>query len=243
MPETIYTIPVNEAFDACAQDPKKGCPICRLYNKLEENELDLILGASMMEPDVRAKTNEQGFCRTHYDRMMARKNRLGIALILESHLDKLRADMDGSAVTRLLKGKDAPATRRLDVLQNQCYLCNRIQDALDKITDNAVYLWETDRAFREKVKKQPYYCLPHYAALIAQGKAQLSKKDFPTFFADLRDTNNTYFDSLREDIRLFIRKFDYRYDETPWGNAKDSVERAVRFLSADLHQEVKKDDK
>ena len=49
--EQIYTIPVNEAFEASAADPSLGCPLCALYRKLEENELDLILGASMMEPD------------------------------------------------------------------------------------------------------------------------------------------------------------------------------------------------
>ncbi len=65
--ETIYTIPVNEAFEASAADKSCGCPICALYNKLEEDELDLILGASMMEPDVRVKTNEQGFCEKHLE--------------------------------------------------------------------------------------------------------------------------------------------------------------------------------
>ena len=46
--EQIYTIPVNEAFEASAADHALGCPFCAIYNKLEENELDLILGASMM---------------------------------------------------------------------------------------------------------------------------------------------------------------------------------------------------
>ena len=59
MNETIYTIPINEAFDACAADPSCGCPFCRLYNMLETNEIDIILGAAMMEPDIRKKTNEQ----------------------------------------------------------------------------------------------------------------------------------------------------------------------------------------
>ena len=82
--EQIYTIPVNEAFEASRDEPACGCPMCAIYRKLEENELDLILGASMMEPDVRIKTNEQGFCRLHYDLMFVRKNRLGMALTLES---------------------------------------------------------------------------------------------------------------------------------------------------------------
>ena len=96
--EQIYTIPVNEAFEASRDDASCGCPFCSLYNKLEDDELELILGASMMEPDVRIKTNERGFCRTHYDMMFARQNRLGMALTLESHLDELRGDITEHAL-------------------------------------------------------------------------------------------------------------------------------------------------
>ena len=60
--EQIYTIPVNEAFEAVTGGDNCTCPFCLMYNRLEDNELDLILGASMMEPDVRLKTNELGFC-------------------------------------------------------------------------------------------------------------------------------------------------------------------------------------
>ena len=91
--EQIYTIPVHEAFEAGAADPACGCPMCALYRRLEENELDMILGASMMEPDIRIQTNKEGFCRTHYDMMFVRKNRLGMALTLESHLNELKKDL------------------------------------------------------------------------------------------------------------------------------------------------------
>ena len=64
--EQIYTIPVNEAFDAAAEKPELGCPFCALYRKLQNDELDIILGASMMEPDVRIQTNEKGFCKEHF---------------------------------------------------------------------------------------------------------------------------------------------------------------------------------
>ena len=47
---------------------------------------------------------------------------------------------------------------------------------------------------------------------------------------------NTYFDSLREDVSWFCKKFDYRYDKEPWGNAKDAVERAIKFTSGDMHK-------
>ena len=71
--EQIYSIPVNEAFDRVRGGKECACPFCVLYNKLEEDELDIILGASMMEPDIRIKTNEQGFCDRHFARMLKEK--------------------------------------------------------------------------------------------------------------------------------------------------------------------------
>ena len=67
--EQIYTIPVNEVFEECRADQSLGCPFCRIYKKLETNEIDLILGASMMEPEVRQKTNESGFCKEHWKKL------------------------------------------------------------------------------------------------------------------------------------------------------------------------------
>ena len=86
--EKIYTIPVNEAFSKSAEDKSCGCAMCSLERMLEANELDIILGAAMMEPDIRIKTNRAGFCARHYDKMFEMKNRLGLALMLESHLDE-----------------------------------------------------------------------------------------------------------------------------------------------------------
>jgi len=44
-----------------------------------------------------------------------------------------------------------------------------------------------------------------------------------------------YLAQLTEDVSWFCKKFDYRYDAEPWKNSKDSVERAIKFLRADLH--------
>ena len=65
MKETIYTIPINDAYDV-----KCGCPICTIEKKLETESLEYIMGAAMMEPDVRLETNRLGlrqkrFCADH----------------------------------------------------------------------------------------------------------------------------------------------------------------------------------
>ena len=46
---------------------------------------------------------------------------------------------------------------------------------------------------------------------------------------------DSYLETLTEDVSWFCKKFDYRYDEEPWYNSKDAVERAVKFLRSDLH--------
>ena len=231
--EQIYTIPVNEAFEAGVEDKSCGCPFCRLYNKLERDELDLILGASMMEPDVRIKTNKQGFCRTHYDMMFVRKNRLGMALTLESHLDELKKEIRDKG---LGGGQGNKPIKRISELEGTCYVCSRIAFNFNNMVETAVLLWEDDSEFVKKLKAQPYFCLPHYRMLLACGQKRLSKKQMQEFSAQCSEVVESYLDELSGDVSWFCKKFDYRYDEEPWYNSKDSVERAIKFLRADLHK-------
>lgn len=237
--QQIYTIPVNEAFDACAADRSLGCPLCALYNMLEDNELDLILGASMMEPDVRIKTNKQGFCRTHYDMMLVRKNRLGMALTLQSHLDELRGET-GAGATFGIGDPGARAVRRIGELEGDCYVCRRIEFNFRHMAETIVYLWDTDENFADKLSRQPYFCLPHYRLLLEVGKHRLNKKKYPEFVKSCAAIVEPYFDKLRLDIDWFCKKFDYRYNDEPWNDSKDAVERAVKFLRSDLHRESDK---
>ena len=235
--EQIYTIPVNEAFEQSAADPTCGCPICQLFNKLEDDELELILGASMMEPDVRIQTNEEGFCRTHYDMMFVRKNRLGIALTLESHLNELADEIrDG----KFLSSRGQKPLKRIGALEQSCYVCRRIEFNFGHMIETVVFLWEKDESFREKLKAQPYFCLPHYRRLLSCASDRLSKKQFAEFEGDCAQIVNAYIEKLGGDVSWFCKKFDYRYDAEPWYDSKDAVERAIRFLRSDLHRPPEK---
>lgn len=229
--EQIYTIPVNEAFEASRDDAACGCPLCAIYRKLEENELDLILGASMMEPDVRIKTNEQGFCRLHYDQMFVRKNRLGMALTLESHLKELQDDLkDG-----ILGAPGSKPMKRIGELEGSCYVCKRIQYHFEHMAECVVFLWDADEEFGPKLRAQPYFCLPHYKKLLEYGQKRLNKKKMAQFNAEVSEVVRDYMDTLTEDVSWFCKKFDYRYDAEPWYNSKDAVERSIKFLRSDIH--------
>ncbi len=227
-----FTIPVNEAFEASAADASCGCAICALYRKLEEDELELILGASMMEPDIRIRTNRSGFCRLHYDRMFIRKNRLGMALTLESHLNDLRAEIKDGGFGGGMGNKPV---KRISALEESCYICERISRNFDNMVDTAVYLWENDPDFAPKLQAQPYFCLPHYRKLLEYGQKRLGKKKQPMFASQCATVVERYFDELQKDVSWFCKKFDYRYESEPWYHSKDAVERAIKFLRSDLH--------
>jgi hypothetical protein len=219
MVEKIYTIPVNEAFDLYS-----GCPHCALYKKLEDNELDTILGAAMMEPDTRIQTNAEGFCGKHCDMMFNLKNRLGLALMIESHLsENINKAVKGGL---LAKRK----SRKLEKSPESCYVCARIDKKLARMLETTAILWEREKEFREKLAKQQYFCIQHYNDLLAAGEYTLHKRIYPEYSSECRKVMVAYSEKLLSDVSWFVKKFDYRYEDEPWGDSKDAVERAVRFL-------------
>ena len=233
--EQIYTIPVNEAFDLTAEQPECGCPFCVLYKKLQTDEIDIILGASMMEPDIRIKTNELGFCGAHFSIMLGRRRMLGMGLMLESHLAEVKKRLDGPVI---LGNKRQAAIGALGELEHSCYVCDRIGHNLSMMTATAVYLWEGDiNGFRKKFSSVPYFCLPHYRAMIDYASKKLNKRAFAEFYDAAHAVEDSYLGELTGDVSWFCKKFDYRYDEEPWYNSKDSVQRAIKFLSGDSRDE------
>ena len=231
MKEQIYTIPVNTAFEKSEADKACGCPFCTMKEILEKNELDLILGASMMEPDIRIKTNEQGFCKKHMDTMIGMKNRLGLALMLESHLEEVKKKVKVKGLISAIKGKGTASDEKLAALESSCYICGKIAFHLEKMFECAVYLWENDENFRKKTANQPFFCLPHYRKFVELGKRDMPKNVFSDFYGAVNGIETAYLDKLYEDVAWFCKKFDYRYADEPWGDSKDSIERAAAFLN------------
>ena len=202
---------------------------------LENNEVDLILGASMMEPDVRIKTNELGFCDEHLGLMFGRGKRLQLTLMLESHLNEIADDISGNMSSLLIGRTGEGAAKRLGKLEHSCYICDRIEYNFSRMIEVAALLWQSDMKFREKAAAAPYFCLKHYGRFIRAAKERMNRHDFAEFYRAMNEVEKVYFDKLRADVSWFCKKFDYRYENEPWGDAKDAPERARRFLGGTLH--------
>ncbi len=225
--EQIYTIVINETFEKC-ENEASSCPFCAIREKFERDELDLILGASMMEPSVRLKTNKLGFCREHYGKMLRAGKKLPVALLLESHM----ADVSELLrINKLMPAKSAKGSANsISELSDTCYVCDRIETNFKQVLSNAVYMWSSDPNFRKLFSHQKCFCLPHYAAVVKTASEELKKNDFSAFANSIRQTEELYISNVREKLAFFIKKFDYRYGDEPWEDAKDAVEKTVASL-------------
>ena len=228
--ESIYTIPVNEAFEDSVGEVCR-CPFCLMRERLEINEIDLILGASMMEPDTRIKTNEMGFCPEHFDTLLNGGKALPFALMMESHVNHIREKLKGPG---LMMGKNAAAdVKLLEELGDSCYVCSRIDYHFTRMVDTAVHLWENDHNFKKKVEAAEKFCYRHFAMFVAAAKTRLGGKEFSAFYKTVFGIMDSYTESLSEDVSFFCKKFDYRYADEPWGTAKDAPERAAKLFCGD----------
>lgn len=222
MKDNIYTIPVHEAMEK-----KCGCPLCTMRETLEEHNLEYIMGAAMMEPDVRVETNRLGFCHHHYQKMLKRKNRLAIALMMESRLKELKANgmKAPPAAGGGLFGKKETGSAPT------CFVCHKIDWAFERMLDTLLQMYAQNEEFRTLYAQQEMLCYPHFQELAAlAGKA--NKKHRKAFLADTTALCERALDALQEDVSHYCRMFDYRNAGGDWGTSKDSIERAIRFLTA-----------
>lgn len=225
--EKIYTIRITEAMNE-----KCGCPLCAVEQKLERDEIERILGASMMEPDVRIKTNEQGFCHKHMEMLLAEPKRLSMALMLKTLIEEHAKRLYSGCVPLLQKSPDPK--KQVSVLssnKNSCYLCSRINEFMNGTYSTFLYLYKSDAEFDSRLKEQPYICTKHTRILFEMAQKALPKDVLREFAKTVNEINLGYTSQLIEDIDWFCKKFDYRYKDEDWKNSKDSVERAVKFLN------------
>lgn len=226
MRDDITSIPVSEVFE-----PKDGCPICRMRNLLEKRVAEYITGAAMMEPDVRIETNKLGFCIDHYRLILKQRNRLGVALILESHLAELEKDIfKGLPVFGKKPDKQAKSAA---ARTQTCFLCQQVDWAMERMLATVCRLWENEREFRQLFEEQEALCLPHFSLLIDTAEKTMNKKNRPDFGKAAAALAQNYCAELRGDVSHFCKMFDYRNngEGADWGNSKDAVERAIWFLT------------
>lgn len=229
--EKLYTIPVNEAFDTDCE-----CPVCVMRRKLEVDAIEFTMGPSYMEDDIREVTSRLGFCEKHLLQLYQNQNRLGLALILKTHMDKIVRDIEKQSaankkapVTGLFKKKaeNSEIVSYLDHMEESCFVCDKIEGTFKRYIATIFHLYHTEEAFRNKFKSSKGFCVNHYKILYQEASQNLSGDELNRFLIELNDLFLNNMTRVRDDLEWFINKFDYRYADEPWKNAKDALTRSM----------------
>ncbi len=223
MQENICSIPINDVFM-----PREGCPMCRMRDMLEHRKAEYITGAAMMEPSVRVKTNEQGFCFRHFEMMVHIGKRLPNALILESHLKQISDEF----VPKIPPKKpDKKKMAALEAMIHDCFICRDIKQNMENMTRIVHAMWIAEPEFRQLYSEQQFICLEHFHLLMNSDQKGLGK-NYQAFYEATSRLTGGYLEKLSDDIHHFCDMFDYRNGgSNNFAGTKDSIERSIEFLT------------
>lgn len=246
MKEQIYTIPVNEAYETGSE-----CPLCFLEKRLEDEALEYALGAAMMEPDYRVKSNETGYCNKHFERLNSMPNKLGLALVLETHLEQIRKTVKecGDAVQKSAEQKSGlfKKTHKQQVISNAaaetgkinsgCMVCEKVSHTMERYIEVLFFMWNTDAGFRKKFEASKGVCMHHFEKLIRLAPKYLKEDKAAEFVSILFEKQNKELERLQEEIHRFTLKFDYRNKDMELGTAQDAPSRLLQKIGGYVKEE------
>ncbi|MEN8907691.1 MAG: DUF6062 family protein [Clostridiales bacterium] len=251
MKEKIYTIPVTEAFQEDCE-----CPICNLEKKLESEYIEYTLGPSLMEPDGRIETNEKGFCKNHFEMLFNRQeNKLGLGLIIDTHLkkqieilknlfEKSIPNIDKNLNTNIMQNISKKITSKqtdgdksigkfinsLETLEKKCAICDKLDNTIKRYVEVIIYLWSKEPDFKKIFKSKKGFCLRHFKSLLVSAQKELNLKESAQFSKELIEMELSNLDRIQDEVHWFTKKFDYKNQNEPWKNSKDSLNRSIQKI-------------
>ena len=240
MRQHIDTVPVVEAFNSGDE-----CPFCYLERMAEQRSIRFVLGpgASYMEPDVRAQTDHEGFCREHAKKLFDYGNPLGNALMLQTYynhlLEQLDMYVDGFELPdkRPLFGKrtveEEPIVTWAKERQGSCYICKRLKTTMYRYY-MTFFAMIKDGEFRQKVESSKGFCMRHFVELMVAAHEELPNSQREWFYPTVLKLMRDNLARVKGDIDHFTSMFDYRNAGSSWGNSRDAVSRGMEKLQG-LH--------
>lgn len=219
---SIQHIRIYESFEK-----KEKCALCSCIENFEMQVLNAISTDLVMDLEFFPKFGiEYTFCDYHMSKMESMRDKLGMAIMLKKlvtlEIRRMESGEVNSKATKLFMKKSN---------EKKCFICEKVNiKALKNDIEITLDLWKNIELFRENFREQQCFCFKHNKLLTNAAKEKFNKKDFEIFKEEITNVQMKYCKELESDLEWFINKFDYRYVNEPWYNAKDSIYRAREIL-------------
>ena len=240
MKETLYTIPLTDAFNAHDE-----CPLCFIERNVEQDLLDLVLGSgsSYMESDMRDQTDAAGFCRNHFKKMFDYGNTLGNGWILKTHYQKINQELEKeikgfskkkAGMMKMLKKGDCESLNSMaewvKKREQSCYICNEFNKTYERYLDTFFFMYKKDGEMEKMLKESKGFCLKHFGDICDRASYDLNDKQQDELFNLLFSLMKENMARVGEDVAWLVEKFDYRNKDADWKNSKDAIQRSMQKL-------------
>jgi hypothetical protein len=239
----LETIPIWEAYE-----DKGECPLCFLHTKLTKNYTGFFLGGSVMEPNIRGRVNEVGFCGEHFSLLFAAGNKQALALMAHTRLltlggtlrartkKLLQSELDTKSRAFLPKKREESKAvegfvHSIGSESRGCAFCETLDHTLERYVFTIVYLWKKDEEFRKTVAASKGFCVPHFGRVIRMAESVLSRTHRNRFLTGLLALEEANLARVEEEILWYTQKFDYRNSDKPWKNSEDALQRTIQKLT------------
>ena len=230
MKDHLETAPVIDAVRS-----HDLCPFCQLREMIEQQTVERYLGGSVMEPDIRIRTNATGFCRMHHRQLMAQKDYHGYALMMQTRLKtvagQLAPAVKGLANTSLFGKKNADALQKqLIELDSRCLICENMADTVGRYMDIFMKLYREDEHFRSDFAAGPGVCLYDLPLLLQKAQTAMLPAQRKQLLETVSRQVTSTLGTAQEDLDALCSSFHYGSEHKNNPRIHAALERAVNLL-------------
>ena len=200
------------------------CVLCEIKKIVEEQFLHEFLNDAVMEDNTRIKVGKKGFCARHFDMLFARQNKLSVALQIGTRIEKMQSLIEPQKNVRSAV-KQAQA---LIKSTNTCVVCDLVEESMVKYYKTIAQMFERERNFFKTIISSKGFCLTHYAELLKYSRhAGFASKEYVNILGNTQKRN---IERLKQDLKKFCDKHDYRNALEPLGSAETALPRTREKL-------------
>jgi len=201
---------ISKVHDAYRQGGE--CPLCLLEASAEKALLISFQHSRAMEPDVRVRTNREGFCAEHVRRLYAGKNKLGLGLAIHTRLQHVLPEVAAALgeAEKAAGGRDAKqaavrAAARLSGIGESCYVCGLLRQDRERWIFTILYLWSKDPEFPPVFRASRGFCIPHFAAMVNEAARSMRGDRLRSWLAEAGTLMRESLEALEKDLHAFTQ--------------------------------------
>ena len=118
-------------------------------------------------------------------------------------------------------------TYEKDKKHQGCPLCSHIEERTEDYIATLIELWENNLSFRALYYNGNGFCHQHFHRIVNHAKKELKDELLDNFLYTTFYIQQESMKKLNEELQRFIKKFNYHYNNEPWGSSKDSLVRCI----------------